>query len=78
MRGFMSELKLSDAAIAQIAKLLQIAILTGTDIVDNIRMVRLTQNDDGTLTPSDEYTKMFEAQLEALMNNIQTQNLEEN
>lgn len=74
----MSELKLSDAAIAQIAKLLQIAILTGTDIVDNIRMVRLTQNDDGTLTPSDEYTKMFEAQLEALMNNIQTQNLEEN
>ena len=34
-------MKLSDEVIGHIAKQLQIAILTGTDIVDNLRMIDL-------------------------------------
>ena len=34
-------MKLNDEVIAHIAKQLQLAILTGTDIVDNLRMIRL-------------------------------------
>ena len=39
-------MKLNDEVIAHIAKQLQLAILTGTDIVDNLRMIRLTVEDD--------------------------------
>ena len=35
-------MKLNDEVIAHIAKQLQLAILTGTDIVDNLRMIRLS------------------------------------
>ena len=34
-------MKLSDDVIGHIAQLLQMAILTGTDIIDNMRMVEL-------------------------------------
>ena len=37
-------MKLSDEAIGHIAKQLQIAILTGTDIVDNLRMIELHES----------------------------------
>ena len=49
-------MKLNDEVIAHIAKLLQIAILTGTDIVDNLRMVRL-QEEDNELFLNDDYAK---------------------
>jgi hypothetical protein len=49
-------MKLNDEVIAHIAKLLQIAILTGTDIVDNLRMVQL-QEEDNELFLNDEYAK---------------------
>ena len=41
-----NEMVLTDDAIAGIAKLLQVAILTGTDIVDNLRTMRLVQVED--------------------------------
>ena len=34
--------KLNDSVIAHFVKLLQLGLLTGTDIVDHFRMVRLT------------------------------------
>ena len=47
-----NEMVLTDDAIAGIAKLLQVAILTGTDIVDNLRTMRLVQVEDKlTLSP---------------------------
>tara|TARA_B100000424_G_C22815248_1_gene436380 strand:+ start:478 stop:717 length:240 start_codon:yes stop_codon:yes gene_type:complete len=47
-----NEMVLTDEAIAGIAKLLQVAILTGTDIVDNLRTMRLVQVEDKlTLSP---------------------------
>jgi len=50
--------KLSDEAIGQIAKLLQMAILTGTDVVDNLRTLRLT-NENGVLVVDSAYTSQF-------------------
>ena len=47
-------MKLTDEVIAHIAKQLQLAILTGTDIVDNLRMIRL-QEEEGQLFLDQEY-----------------------
>ena len=38
--------KLTDTAIAQIAKCIQMAILTGTDIVDHLRQLEFETNDN--------------------------------
>ena len=37
-------MKLSDEVIGHIAKQVQMAILTGTDIVDNLRMINLHES----------------------------------
>jgi len=57
---------LSDGSISQIAKLIQVAILTGTDIVDNLRTLRVISN-GATLDPDPSYTESFENNLEALL-----------
>ena len=61
--------KLSDNTIAQVAKLLQVALLTGTDIVDNLRTMRLTLNGDA-LEPDAEYLANFESNLNKLIENL--------
>lgn len=58
---------LSDEFIAQVAKLLQMALLTGTNIGDNLRLVQLTPNDDGKLTLTEEYKKSFETSIEKML-----------
>lgn len=52
-------MKLNDEVIAHIAKQLQLAILTGTDIVDNLRMIRLTA-ENNELYLDAEYSKIAE------------------
>lgn len=55
---------LSDEFIAQVAKLLQMAMLTGTSIHDNLRLVQVTPStEDGKLVLTDEYKKSFEANI---------------
>lgn len=63
------ELTLADSAIAQIAKLLQVAILTGTDVVDNLRTLRLTEV-DGKLETSDENVQDFNDSLQSMLDNV--------
>jgi hypothetical protein len=63
--------KLSDAAIAHIAKLLQMAILTGTDIVDNLRLLRLVPDDDGLLKVDPEYQKNLTASIDKMVEQAQ-------
>ena len=60
-------LKLSDEAIVQIAKYLQLAILTGTDVVDNLRLIELSVDEDGQLTPTEGCVDNFENNIEKLM-----------
>lgn len=60
-------MKLSDNAISQIVRLLQVAFLTGTDISDNLRTLQLV-NDEGFLEVDPEYLVQFENSLEKLNN----------
>ena len=65
----MTEVNLSDEAIAQVAKVLQLAILTGTDIVDNLRQMKFIVADN-SIKPSPEYKKNFEVWIETMMEEI--------
>ena len=53
-------MKLNDEVIAHIAKLLQLGILTGTDIIDHLRMITLEES-EGQLYLDREYAKTAEA-----------------
>ena len=61
------QFNLSDEFIAQVAKLLQMAMLTGTNIGDNLRLVRVTPNEDGKLVLTEEYKNSFEANIEKML-----------
>lgn len=67
-----TEMSLSDEVIGQVARLVQIAILTGTDVVDNLRMLRVTFNEeDGNLVLTDEYRATAESQVAKLMSDLE-------
>lgn len=66
-----SDMRFNDEVIGQIAKLVQLAILTGTDVVDNLRMMRVSfDGETETLVLSDEYRKLAEEQVEKLMEEV--------
>ena len=71
----MKTYKMDDKTIAQIAKCVQIAILTGTDIVDNLRQLEFRVNrKDSEVTVTDEYLKTFEINLERMMQELNDAN----
>ena len=61
--------KLSDSAIGQIAKLLQLAILSGTDVVDHLRTLKLVAT-DGNLELESSYKDQFEKNLESMLGDV--------
>ena len=65
-------LQLDDSVIAHVARLLQVSMLTGTDIVDHMRMIRLTEN-ESSLVLEGEYQKVFDGSLDAMLQNAQQQ-----
>tara|TARA_R110001592_G_scaffold361584_2_gene672594 strand:+ start:7203 stop:7463 length:261 start_codon:yes stop_codon:yes gene_type:complete len=60
---------LEDATIAQIAKCLQVAILTGTDIADNLRQLQLEVKDNKKIGATDEYLSIFNNNIEKMLQN---------
>jgi uncharacterized protein YbjQ (UPF0145 family) len=52
---------LSDHAIVRIVDLLQLALLTGTDIIDNLRTLRLTLEHDKLIISEDDNRAFNEA-----------------
>ena len=67
-------MKLSDNVIAHVAKLIQLAILTGTDIVDHMRTIRLRKDPDtGELFLDEEYEKQAEENIVRMVNDIEAQ-----
>lgn len=62
--------KLSDTVISQIQTCLQMAILSGTDVVDNFRMLRLVANGD-VLELDPEYTKVFKENIEKMLGEVE-------
>ena len=60
-------MKFSDEVIAHIAKILQMALITGTDIVDHLRMVTI-ESEDGNLFLNEEYARNYEENIEKMIN----------
>jgi len=56
---------LSDDAISNLVKLLQLGLLTGTDIADNFRLLELVADGD-KLVPSSEYLGTLETNLQKM------------
>jgi len=69
-------LKLSDETIAHIAKIIQVAILSGTDIVDHLRLLSLVKNDEDYLVPSPETNELFEKSIQDMLKDIEQKNFE--
>ena len=63
-------MKLHDNSIAHIAKIIQMAILSGTDIIDHLRMVRFSANEDEFLIIDEEYEEIFNSSINKMMKNI--------
>ena len=68
----MNQYTLSDEVITQIAKIIQLAILTGTDVVDNLRMVELTSSEGDKLVLTDEYRERGDEQIEKLLVDLES------
>ena len=62
-----NNVKLDDNTIAQIAKCVQIAILTGTDVVDHLRQLELEVKDE-TVFVTDNYKETFDQNIEKMLN----------
>tara|TARA_Y100000385_G_C12568064_1_gene415099 strand:+ start:158 stop:406 length:249 start_codon:yes stop_codon:yes gene_type:complete len=65
---------LEDTTIAQIARCLQVAILTGTDIADNLRQLELELKEDSKLGVTDNYQKVFNDNIDKLLNQAEETN----
>ena len=68
-----NEVTMSDDAISAIAKLLQVAILTGTDVIDNLRTVRVVADSDNSVVSLDEdYKAQSQKNIESLLQEAET------
>jgi hypothetical protein len=65
--------KLSDQIIAEVSRLLQVAILTGTDVVDNLRLLEVQDDPDqeGVLVLTDAYTERSENNINKMLEQVQ-------
>jgi len=63
--------KLSDKTIAEVARLLQVAILSGTDIVDNLRYLELTCNENGLLDPTPEFSERIDNNVSDMLRELE-------
>ena len=59
-------MRLDDEVVAHIAKILQIAILSGTDVTDGLSMMRLFQ-EDGILFLDEEYDSNFDENVDRML-----------
>ena len=62
-----------DSTISIIAKTLQLAILTGTDIVDNLRRIEVQENANGTLEITPNYNSQFEHWVAKMLEELEAQ-----
>ena len=69
-------MKLSDNAISHIAKVLQVAILTGTDIVDNFRLMSFELDGD-ELYLDKTYADNFDQNLTKMLEEVEGKTLED-
>jgi len=63
-------MKLTDSVIVHVAKLLQLSMLTGTDIVDHMRMMTLTES-EGFLFLDADYEALADQRVEKMLKEIE-------
>lgn len=69
-------MRLHDNSISHIAKIVQLAILTGTDIVDNLRAIEFQTVETELLDINPEYLMTFEENLNKLLQTALTEGLD--
>lgn len=69
---------LDDSVISIIAKTLQLALLTGTDIVDNLRQIEIQNNGDGTFGVTPNYNSQFEHWIAKMLEELEAHQQSEN
>ena len=57
----------SDELISTVAKLLQLAMLTGTDIYEHMRTIQTTPGEDGKLVLGADFKQKLDQEVERLM-----------
>ena len=62
-------MKFSDQLIADIARTLQIAILTGTDIVDHLRTFEV-EDEEGILKLTESSKERIEKEIESMLGRV--------
>ena len=70
--------KFDDSVISTIAKTLQLALLTGTDIVDNLRQIEIQNNGDGTFGITPNYNSQFEHWVAKMLEELEAHQNSEN
>jgi hypothetical protein len=68
-------MKLSDQVIAEICRQLQVALITGTDVVDNLRLIRLEET-SGELNLTNDYAVNAEANIQKMLEEVEAQQTE--
>ena len=63
-------MKFSDSLIANIARVLQVGILTGTDIVDHLRTF-VVEDKDGSLSLTPQSLERIEKEIEEMLDTVQ-------
>ena len=61
---------LHDKTIGHIAKLLQLAMITGTDIIDHLRMMKLAVGDDGLINIDKEYENNHDGSINDMIKKV--------
>ena len=62
-------MQLHDTTIAQIVKLIQMALLTGTDVIDHFRMMQLKE-EDNKIVLDEEYLKVFNESIDKMISSV--------
>ncbi len=70
--------KFDDTIISTIAKTLQLALLTGTDVVDNLRQIEVQENENGTLSITPNYNSQFEHWVAKMLEELEAHQNSEN
>ena len=62
--------KLHDSTIALFAQSLQLALLTGTDIVDHFRTIVLVDDGSGKLVPDPNFEEQFTSNIDRMVQEL--------
>ena len=70
---------LSNEVIFHLAKVLQMAILSGTDVIDHLRMIKVTESKENNeeLVLTDKYREISDSQIQKMLDDVNSLSIEE-